>query len=46
MAGANALGAWVGARLAIRKGDRFVRGVVLLVVVALVVKLAIDFVRS
>ncbi len=45
MAAANALGAFVGARLAIKRGDRFVRGVVLLVVLALVVKLAIDLAR-
>ncbi len=45
MAAANTLGAFVGARLAVKRGDGFVRGVVLLVVLALVVKLAIDLVR-
>ncbi len=45
MAAANALGAFVGVRLAIRRGDRFVRAVVLLVVLALVVKLAIDLIH-
>lgn len=42
MAAANALGATVGARLAIRRGDGLVRGVVLLVVLAVVAKLSID----
>jgi uncharacterized membrane protein YfcA len=46
MAAANAVGAFVGTRLALQRGDRFVRAVVLLVVLALVVKLGIDFVRS
>ncbi len=41
MAAANALGAFLGARLAVRRGDRFVRVVVLVVVAALVVKIAI-----
>ncbi|MDB4943070.1 MAG: putative rane transporter protein [Labilithrix sp.] len=45
MAAANALGAFVGARLAVKRGDRFVRGVVLLVVAALVVKVGIDLFR-
>lgn len=45
MAAANALGAFVGAHLAVRRGDKFVRSVVLLVVVAVVVKLAIDLLR-
>jgi len=45
MAAANAAGAFVGARLAVKNGDRFVRVVVLLVVVALVVKMAWDLVR-
>ncbi len=39
MAAANALGAFVGARLAIKGGDRFVRIVVLVVVVAVVTKM-------
>ena len=42
MAAANALGAWTGAHLAIRHGDRFIRLVVLCVVAALVTKLARD----
>jgi uncharacterized membrane protein YfcA len=42
MAAANLVGAWVGAHVAIRRGDRFVRVVVLAVVGALVVKLAGD----
>ncbi len=46
MAAANAAGAYVGARLAITRGDRFVRGVVLLVVLALVVKLGWDVLRT
>jgi uncharacterized membrane protein YfcA len=45
MAAANTLGAFVGARLAVKRGDRFVRGVVLLVVLALVAKLAMDLFR-
>jgi len=45
MAVANALGAAFGARLAIKGGDRFVRIVVLLVVTALVIKMAYDLVR-
>lgn len=45
MAAANALGAFVGARLAVRRGDRFVRVVVLGVVAALVLKMAYDLVR-
>ncbi len=46
MAVANAAGAFVGARLAVKKGDGFVRGVVLVVVVALVLKVARDLVRG
>jgi len=42
MAAANTAGSWVGAHLAIRHGDRFIRVVVLVVVAALVVKLARD----
>lgn len=45
MAAANAAGAFVGARLAVKRGDRFVRMVVLAVVAALVVKIALDLVR-
>jgi uncharacterized membrane protein YfcA len=39
---ANLTGAWVGAHLAVARGDRFIRPVVLVVVAALVLKLAID----
>ncbi len=46
MAGANALGAFVGARLALRRGDRLVRFVVLAVVVALVVKMTTELWRA
>lgn len=45
MAAANALGAFVGARLAVKRGDRFVRVVVLGVVTILVLKMASDLVR-
>lgn len=45
MAAASALGAWAGAHVAVRRGDRFVRVVVLGVVVALVSKLAWELVR-
>ena len=45
MAAANALGAFVGARLAVKRGDRFVRVVVLSVVGALVLKIGWDLVR-
>ena len=45
MALANATGAFVGARLAVKKGDRFVRVVVLVVVAFLVVKILWDLVR-
>jgi uncharacterized membrane protein YfcA len=46
MAVGNALGASVGARLALRNGDRLVRWVVLAVVVAAMAKLAVDFARG
>lgn len=46
MALANAAGAFVGARLAVRRGDKLVRSVVLVVVTALVLKMAYDLVRS
>jgi uncharacterized membrane protein YfcA len=46
MAVANGLGAAVGARLALKRGDRFVRWVVLVVVAAAMGKLAVDFVRA
>lgn len=45
MAAGNALGAFVGARLAVKRGDRFVRVVVLGVVTVLVLKMAYDLVR-
>ncbi len=45
MAACSVLGAAVGARVAMKRGDRFVRLVVLAVVSALVVKLAFDLVR-
>jgi uncharacterized membrane protein YfcA len=46
MAAANAAGAFVGARLAVKRGDRFVRVVVLVVVGALVLKIAWDLLRG
>ncbi len=45
MAVANAIGAAVGARLAVKRGDKFVRVVVLSVVTLLVLKLASDLVH-
>ena len=45
MAAANATGAFVGARLAVKRGDRFVRVVVLVVVGALVLKIGWDLLR-
>ena len=45
MAVANSVGAMLGARVAMKRGDAFVRTVVLAVVVALVVKLGVDIVR-
>lgn len=42
MAASNAVGSWVGAHVAIRHGDRFIRVVVLAVVAALTVKLTRD----
>lgn len=46
MAAANAAGAFVGARLAVKRGDKLVRVVVLIVVAALVVKIGWDVLRS
>ena len=46
MAGANALGAATGAHLAIKNGDRLVRAGVLIVVAAVVVKLAVEVARG
>jgi uncharacterized membrane protein YfcA len=44
MAAANACGAFIGARVAVKRGDRFVRAVVLGVVAVLVLKMAYDLV--
>lgn len=44
MAASNALGAFVGARLAVKRGDRFVRAIVLGVVCSLVAKVGYDLV--
>jgi uncharacterized membrane protein YfcA len=46
MAAANVIGSTTGAHLAVRNGDRLVRGAVLLVVLAVVVKLAVDLARG
>lgn len=46
MAVANATGAFVGARLALKRGDNFVRTVVLGVVTVLVLKMAYDLVMG
>ena len=46
MAGAQFLGGAFGARLAVKRGDRFVRWVVLAVVLCLVVKIAIDLLQA
>lgn len=43
MAGANAAGAFIGARLALARGDRLVRVVVIVVVLAIVAKLVVDY---
>ena len=45
MAAANIAGASVGARLVLRRGDRFVRTVILLVVSAAVIKVTFDLRR-
>jgi uncharacterized membrane protein YfcA len=45
MAAANALGAALGARLALRRGDRLVRWVVLMMVLAVIGKLTRDLLR-
>ncbi len=45
MAAANILGAAIGARLALRQGDRFVRAVILTVVTAAMIKVALDLRR-
>src|SRR5206468_5440922 len=46
MAACNALGGWLGARLAIARGTRFIRVFFLVVVAATLVRLAIDVVSS
>ena len=46
MAAANAAGAFVGAHIAVKRGDKLVRVVVLVVVAALVVKIALDLIRG
>jgi uncharacterized membrane protein YfcA len=46
MAAAQFAGGWLGAHLAVRGGDRLIRVAVLLVVVALVAKLATDMLRA
>jgi uncharacterized protein len=46
MAVANVVGSAAGARLAVKNGDRLVRGFVLVMVLAVVVKLAVDLARS
>ena len=46
MAAANAAGAFVGAHIAVKSGDKLVRVVVLVVVAALVVKIALDLIRG
>ncbi len=45
MAAGNILGAALGARLALARGDRLVRWVVLVVVLAVVIKLSLDLAR-
>ena len=46
MGASNVLGGWLGARTAIRRGSRFVRVILLVVVAGLVVKLAVDVLRG
>jgi uncharacterized membrane protein YfcA len=46
MAAANVVGSAAGARLAVKNGDRLVRGFVLVMVFAVVVKLAVDLARG
>ena len=46
MGAANLVGGFVGARTALRQGNGFVRKVFLVVIAALVVKLAYDTVRQ
>jgi hypothetical protein len=42
MAAANALGAWTGAHVAVKRGDKLVRAVLIVVVVGLIAKVAWD----
>ncbi len=42
VAGCNMLGAWIGARIAIRKGSGFIRILFLIMVVALIAKMSYD----
>ncbi len=42
MAAFNMAGGWIGAHMAVRKGSGFVRAVLLVVVTALVLRLAYD----
>lgn len=42
MAAANALGAWVGAHVAVSRGDKLVRAILIAVVVALIAKVSWD----
>jgi len=46
MAAAQLCGGWLGAHLAVRRGDRLVRGGVVAVALAGVAKLAVDLLRS
>jgi hypothetical protein len=45
MAAANALGAWVGAHVAVSRGDKLVRAILIAVVVALIAKVSWDLIR-
>lgn len=45
MAAANTVGAWLGAKMVLRHGDRYVRVMLFLVVGALVIKLTFDALR-
>jgi uncharacterized membrane protein YfcA len=46
MAAGNACGAWLGAKMALKHGDRYVRAVLFVVVFALVIKLSVDAFRQ
>jgi uncharacterized membrane protein YfcA len=41
----NLTGAYVGSHLAIRKGNRFIRGLFLLILIGLIGRLAWDYLR-